>query len=1046
MTKLTVIDKDNGMDLISLNWTDQEIFSGLTSGSISATEEALSTKIKLKGGDILEDGSRVIYSSSNLLEGFNFANDIYKDVGQQIPFPKFPELITVFHVGPPEIKDEDTTKIRRFGEILSEQILIRKLIGEFSATRVPSQESVINVFRNSIKRWISEGYNSWFTSEQLKINFKEELKNKIPSIIKRVYYTKFKQIEPIIFFNSYEAEKAQKQIIKSIENDIDKFIGQTKVLNEIREQKEKIIMKKFLQLINSLPNLKDELNKYHENLTFTITCLNAEFLGTSNISNHSFNLEQIDMIEAIKELNEEEIKILNQAEFRTTGLNQESLSKYNIELSNSLEDLNIKKIKSQLEKEKEELVRNHQDVSEIDNLISALTEIHVLNQTKMHFEKKFGDLMGELKKIPDLYMELIDQNEKIQEISKDLKMNYIQNAINLVFDDFNENIEIFINNPEYFGLIEKSLMTEFKNFSDLFFKEIGPVSILSDIIEKLDKQTDRKQAKQRKLLDLAILFLENYLNKPIESHAINTFFDIIKKANLQNEFLNELKKYEINDKELTKGNQSFFIEVFQSALIEKTIKNIPKSTPEGLASVREDFLNSLLMIYLDIYNEIFGSVKEENNNFIFTSSELLKIFLDQLIFFINILKYFYVLKALISEVENSQFKTIYFPKVLPLIPPNFQCSSCIECLIEGKELDEIFKIMKREVFKIIGESESYFMDSFSTIPNELRRKNKNFKLNSIKNLEIILEYYDLHKLNEKLISMVKEKKFNVDALYAFPEGKSDDDFKDINLKKIKNTYLKVQKNIRKSAEKEFDILEKNLNSVIQKKYLKYTPKKYPDAKTIAEIQNRLLKKNKKLFDIPYFALCDKIFIRSLIFDDRNLLPFELDQKVKNQKINYNEKLDEIKINVESLVTLRKMLILEVLNDESLRPFLISKINYQDSVPIYSFPLKLSSTLTETLTEDELDNIFGKSILKSENKTDIIGILFDSIKLEEKEENFGNLILSHSFNILRENYNDILEELADIGNTLHSKFEKDFFDELFYQTFRDIKNKISELSE
>ncbi|NVM04505.1 MAG: hypothetical protein HWN67_19435 [Candidatus Helarchaeota archaeon] len=1046
MTKLTVIDKDIGMDLISLNWTDQEIFSGLTSGSISATEEALSTKVKLKGGDILEDGSRVIYSNSKLLECFNIANNIFEEMSLEKPFPKFPELITVFHVGPPEIKEQDTAKIRRFGEILSESILIRKIIGEFSATRVPSQESVISVIRNSIKRWSSEGYNCWFTPEQLKIKFREELKNRIPSVIKRVYFTKFQQIEPITFFNSYKAQKAQKQIIKSIENDIDLYIGQTKVLNKIREEKDKNINKKFIKLVKSIPNLKIDLDKYHENLTFTIRCLNAEFLGTSNVPKRSFDMKEIDMIEAIKELNDEELSILKQPQFRTTGLNQETLSKYNIELSTSLEDLNVKKIKSQLEKEKEELIRNHQDATEIDNLISALTEIYILNQTKRHFEKRFGEIMGELKKVPDAYNEIIDQNEKIKEIAKSLNTNYIQNAINLVFDDFNENIEIFINNPEYFGLIEKSLMAEFKNFSDLFFKEIGPISILSDIIQKIDEQTDKTQEKQRKLLDLSILFLNNYLNKPIDSQAIKLFFDIIKRANLQDEFLNELKQYEISDKELTKGNQSFFIEVFESALTEKTIKQIPKSTPEGLANVRDDFLDSLLEIYLDVYNEIFGAIKKENNNFIFTSSKLLKIFLDQLIFFINILKYFYVLKALISEVENPQFKTINFPKVLPLIPPNFQCSSCIDCLIEGKELEEIFKIMKREAFKVIGEGETFFMESFSNIPNQLRKKNKDFKLNPIKNLEIILEYYELHNLNTKLVSMVKEKNFNVDALYAFPEGKGNGDFKEINLKKIKNNYVKVQKNIRKIADKEFDSLEKNLNNVIQKKYLKYTPKKYPDEKTIAETQNKLLKKNRRLFEIPYFALCNKIFIRTLIFDDRNLLPYGLDQKVKNQKINYNEKLDEIKINVESLNTLRKMLILEVITDESLKPFLVSKINYQDSVPIYSFPLKLSPTLIENLTEDELDKIFGKNILKSEDKSEIIGILFESIKLEEKEENFGSLILSHSFNILYEQYSDILDELANIGNKLHSKFEKDFFDELFYQTSRDIKNSISKLSE
>ncbi|MFX0141551.1 MAG: hypothetical protein ACFFDN_48380, partial [Candidatus Hodarchaeota archaeon] len=850
----------------------------------------------------------------------------------------------------------------------------------------------------------------------------------------------------ITFFNSYKAQKAQKQIIKSIEKDIELYIGNTKVLNEIRGEKEKIITKKFMKLVKSIPNLKIDLDKYHENLTFTIRCLNAEFLGTKKTTERSFDLEEIDMIEAIKELNDDEIKILNQPKFRTTGLDQETLSKYDIELSTSLEDLNVKKIRAQLEKEKEELLKNHQDVTEIDNLISALTEIHVLNQTKRHFEKRFGELMGELKKIPDAYNEIIDQNEKIREISKILNTNYIQNAINLVFDDFNENIEIFINNPEYFGLIEKSLMTEFKNFSDLFFKEIGPVSILSDIIQKLDNQIDGKGKKQRKLLDLSILFLENYLNKPIESEAIKLFFEIIKKANLQDEFLNELKQYEISDKELTKGNQSIFIEIFESALTEKDIKKIQRSTPEGIVSVREDFLDSLLQIYLDIYNEIFGAVKEEDNNFIFTSSELLKIFLDQLIFFINILKYFYLLKALISEVENPQFKTIYFPKILPLIPPSFQCSSCIDCLIEGKELEEIFKIMKREAFKVIGDSEKYFMDSFSIIPEQLRKKDKNFILKPINNLEIIHEYYDLHKLNAKLVSMVKEKKFNVDALIAFPEGKGDDDFKEINLKRIKSNYVKVQKNIRKIADKEFDTLEKNLNSIIQKKYLKYTPKNYPDDKTIAEIQNKLLKKNKKLFEIPYFDQSDKIFIRSLIFNERNLLPYDLDQKVKNQKINYNEKLDEIKINVESLKTLSKMLILEVINDESLRPFLVSKINYQDDVPIYSFPLKLSPALIENLTEDELDKIFGKNILQGEDKSEIVGILFESIKLEEKEENFGSLILSHSFNILCEKYQDILDDLADIGKKLHSKFEKDFFDELIYQTFRDIKNKISILSE
>jgi len=1045
MTKFTVIDKVVGMDLISINWTDQAIFSGLTSGSISATEEALSTKVALKGGDILEDGSRVIYSNSNLLEGVNVANNIYEEIGLASPFPKFSELITVFHVGPPKITDEDATKIRRFGEILSEQILIRKNFGEFLTNEVPSKESIIDLIKNTIDSWLKEGYTCWYNQDQLKINFEQELKEKIPFYIKRVYYSKIKQIDPLTFFNSYKAEKAQQEIIETIKQDIELYKQISKDLKVLRAEKQKQFYKKFLSQIDSIPKLKEKLDDYQENLKITISGLTAEFSTQSQSFNHSFDLTEINMIESLKQIKEETLEIFNKPDFKVTGLNHDSLVKYNIELPPNLEDLNIKQIKSKLEKEKDELKKNHQDTSEVDNLIAALSEIVVLNQTKKHFEKRYNEIVNKFRKIPEKYQKITEQNALIKKLSEKLNNNVIQNGINLVFDDYSEYLELFIINPELFKLIENSIISGFKNFSAFFFEEIGPVSILFDILEILDNKIDSKKIKQRKLLNLAISFLKKYLNRPMEGEAIKKFFGVIKRANLQDEFSNELDKIKKSDQELTKGNQAIFIEIFESALKGDKIEKITSFTPEGIVDVRNDFLDSLLETYLEIFNEIFGNIRYENQKYHFITSGLLKIFLDRLIFFINILKYFYVLKALLIEIENPQYKTINFIKVLPQIPPYFQCSSCIDCFVKGKELEEFFAMMKREVFKVIGETEEELAREISRIPGEIRKKNKKFKLKTIKNLDYLIEFNEIYKQSEKLVSIVKEEDFSIKTLHAFPEGKGDDRFKELNLKKIRNKYEKVAKNIRKNAEKEFNTLEKEVNTIIQKNYLKYLPKKFPDEKSIIETRNRIMKKYKKLFDSTYASLYDTIYARSLIYNDLNLLPAEIDQKLKKQKISYYEKLNEIKEDVIKYLEVIKQLIFEVIGDGPLVPFLISKINYDNSSPVYSFPLKIKPSLSKNLNKQDMNKIFGKNILTGEDKFEVLGILFRTIKIEKEEANFGSLIFAHSFDIIKKQYSEILNELSDIGKDVHSKFEKDFYFEFLYQPFLDIKEKIKNLS-
>ncbi|MHA1380073.1 MAG: hypothetical protein ACTSRG_17005 [Candidatus Helarchaeota archaeon] len=1047
MTRFTVIDKNVGMDILSINWTDEAaIFSGLTSGSISATEEALSTKVALKGGDILEDGSRIIYSNSDILNGISLANKIYSEIGLEKQFPEFSELITVLHVGPPEISDEDTIKIRRFGEILSAEILIRKNIGEFLTNEVPSDESVIDLIKNSIKRWLEEGNTCWYEPKQLKINFEQELKEKIPFYIKRVYYSKFQQINPLTFFNSYEAEKAQKQIIKLIEQDVLLFHQYKKELKKFREEKEKIIKKKFLKELDSIPKLKDQLDHYQENLKMTISGLNAEFSTKSQIFNHKFDLSEIDMIEALKQVKEETLEILNRTDFQVTGLNHESLAKYNIVLPSNLEDLNLKNIKSKLDRDKENLKRNHQDTTEIDKLLSALSEIVVLNQTKKHFEKKYNEIINKLKKIPEKYLEITEKNTEIKNLSENLSQNVIQNGINLVFNDYNEHLELFIINPEYFKLIEDLIETGFKNFSNYFFKEIGPISILSDVLEILNEKVDKKNLKQRKLLNLATSFLNKYENKPLDIEAINKFFNVIKRAELKEIFLEALNKLKQSDQELTKGNQGKFIEIFEGALNGVKTENIPRITPEGMVEVRYDFIDSILQCYLEIYREIFGTIKLENQEYHEYSSKLLDIFLDRLIFYINILKYFYVLEAIISEIDDPQLKTINFIKVLPYTPHYFQCSSCIDCFIKGKSIENFFSMMKREVFKTISIVEEELAREIARIPGELRKKNRKFDLKSIEKIGYLFEFNELYNASKKLIAIVKENNFSVKSIQAFVEGKGDDRFKELNLKKIRNKYEKISKNIRKNAEREFNSLEKSVNTLIQKKYLKYLPKKYPDEKKIKETLNKIMKKNKKLLDSNYSLYYDKILARSLIFNYRNLLPKEIDDELKSQKINYNEKITEIINKVQSFSEITKKLIYEIITDESLVPFLISKIHYNNSVPVYSFPIKLKQSLINDFTKLDIDKIFGKNILLGEKKSDILGILFKAIKLEKEEKNFGSLIFAHSYNITKEKYREILDELSEIGKMVHSKFEKDFYNELFHQTFFDIKEKLENLSE